>query len=107
EREAWRRTGRLRVRNQYLDVEVGYGLAEELDQFSAEHLAAGWTTPLLIFHGMRDDSVPYPDSLAFAERAPADVELRLYRNGDHRLLALKAEMAESACRFFAPWWPLS
>src|SRR5262249_35054305 len=36
QREEWRRTGRLRVKNQYLETEVGYGLAEEVDQFPME-----------------------------------------------------------------------
>jgi pimeloyl-ACP methyl ester carboxylesterase len=102
QREEWRRTGRLRVRNQWLDVEVGYGLAEERDHFPEEALAAGWLRPLLIFHGMRDDTTPYADSLAFVERtACTDVELRLLKDGDHRLLAYKEEMAEAACAFFA------
>jgi alpha-beta hydrolase superfamily lysophospholipase len=106
QRDEWRRTGRLRVRNEWLDVEVGYGLMEERDNFSFENLVAGWSTPLLVFHGMRDEVAPYLDSLELARRAsfPA-IELRLYKDGDHRLLAYKDEMAEEACRFFARWWP--
>jgi alpha-beta hydrolase superfamily lysophospholipase len=102
EQEDWRRTGRLRVKNEWLDVEVGYGLMEERDAFTPGRLAAGWATPVLIFHGMCDDTVPYADSVAFAEAtACPDVELRLYRRGDHRLLDYKEEMAEAACAFFA------
>jgi pimeloyl-ACP methyl ester carboxylesterase len=102
ERRAWRQTGRLRLSNQWLDVELGYALMEERERFAAEALAAGWATPLLIFHGMRDEAVPYEDSLDFVRRVSfPDVELRLLKDGDHRLLALKEEMAESACRFFA------
>jgi hypothetical protein len=29
------------------------------------------------------------------------MELRLYKDGDHRLLAYSEEMAEAACNFFA------
>jgi alpha-beta hydrolase superfamily lysophospholipase len=108
QRRAWRQTGRLPVRNAYLDVEVGYGLVEEINQFPVERLAAAWTKPLLIFHGMQDDSVPYQESLAFVQMAAGtELELRLYRDGDHRLLARKDEMAEAACRFFERWWPPS
>jgi alpha-beta hydrolase superfamily lysophospholipase len=102
ERDAWRRTGRMRVRNQWVDVEVGYGLAEERDRYPVEQLARAWRTPLLVFHGMADDVVPYEDSLRLAQTTTfARVELRLYKGGDHRLLDRCDEMAEAACAFFA------
>jgi alpha-beta hydrolase superfamily lysophospholipase len=102
EREAWRRTGRMRVRNQWVDVEVGYGLAEEHDRYPVDRLISEWRTPLLIFHGMRDDVVPYQGSLRLVQAAPGpDLELRLYKEGDHRLLDRCDEMAEAACNFFA------
>src|SRR6202022_687604 len=102
QRRAWKETGRLRVRNEWVDTDIGYGLVEEADQYPLETLLAGGRTPLLIFHGLRDDSIPYQGSLQFAEGAAFDeIELRLFRNGDHRLTAWKDEIAESACRFFA------
>ncbi len=102
ERQAWKQTGRLRVQNRWLDTEVGYGLAEELEQFPVGLLATQLTRPLLIFHGLLDDIVPYSHSLALVEQTLApEVELRLWKSGDHRLLAYKDEMAEEACRFFA------
>jgi alpha-beta hydrolase superfamily lysophospholipase len=101
EREAWRTTGVLRIRNEWVDIEVGYGLAEERDRFPPEALPACWATPTLIYHGMADDVVPYADSLAFAEAAGfPDVELRLLKAGDHRLSAFKDVIAEESCRFF-------
>ncbi len=101
QRRAWRDTGRLRFRNQWLDVELGHGLIEERDQFRVEDLAARWATPLLVFHGLRDETVPWREALDFVARCDfPDVELRLFKNGDHRLLALKDEMTEEACRFF-------
>jgi pimeloyl-ACP methyl ester carboxylesterase len=104
-REMWRHTGRLRVRNEYVDVEIGYGLMEEEDVFRVEDLSEGWVTPLLIYHGLRDDVVPYADSLAFMERtAFPDVELRLLKDGDHRLQNHEHEIAEATCGFFARWW---
>ena len=33
EREDWKRTGRLRIKNQWVDTEIGYGLVEERDRF--------------------------------------------------------------------------
>ena len=35
-----------------------------------------------------------------AEWAHPHIELRLFKNGDHRLLAFKDQMAEAACAFF-------
>jgi uncharacterized protein len=107
ERAAWRQTGRHRVTNAWIDVDLGYGLVEEMDLFPVAALAAGLTRPLILFHGMQDDTVDYRQSVAFAERCAAvPVELRLFNHGDHRLLAWKEEMAEAACAFFArqPGW---
>jgi pimeloyl-ACP methyl ester carboxylesterase len=102
ERRAWRRTGRLRLRNDWVDVEVGYGLIEDADQFPVERLAGAWRTPLLIVHGMRDDVVPYAGSVALVERMTySDVELRLLKKGEHRLEGFWEEVGEAACAFFA------
>jgi pimeloyl-ACP methyl ester carboxylesterase len=100
EREQWQRTRRLRVRSDWVDAEIGYGIVEEIDQFPVQKLAKELARPVLIFHGMKDDVVPYQHSLTLAERAfRSEVELRLYSNGDHRLLDYADEMAESACVF--------
>jgi pimeloyl-ACP methyl ester carboxylesterase len=102
ERQRWKESGRLRVRNEYVDVELGYGVAEEIDLFPPKRLATELARPMLIFQGMRDDVVPYQQTLTFVqEAAQADIELRLIKNGDHRLLAYKDVMAEAACEFFA------
>ena len=104
EQRCWKETGRLRVRNQWIDTELGYGLVEEIEQFPVERLAAEWARPLLVFHGMQDDTVPYEHSLALVRQAGCPhIELRLYKDGDHRLTAIKDEIAESACGFFARW----
>jgi pimeloyl-ACP methyl ester carboxylesterase len=102
EREEWHRTGRLRVTNEWVDTEIGYGLVEERDQFRPADLAGQWNAPALLFHGLLDDVVPAADSLDFLRNAayPA-VELRLFRDGDHRLTAYKDEIAAEAGRFFA------
>lgn len=102
EREEWRRAGRLRVHNEFVDVEIDYGLAAEADDYPFEKLAAEFRTPAIIFHGMADETVPYSSSVEFAARcATGDIELRLIKNGDHRLNGEKERMAFAACEFFA------
>jgi alpha-beta hydrolase superfamily lysophospholipase len=102
ERDEWRRTDRLRVTNEWVDADIGYGLAEERDRFRPDDLADRWATPALLFHGWADDVVPPEESLDFLRRvAYPDVELRLLKDGDHRLTAHKDEIAAQACRFFA------
>src|SRR5262249_31686562 len=95
-------SGRLRVKNEWVDAEIGFGLAEERLLFPVERLTSELARPVLIFHGLRDEVVPAAGSLGFIEKAVyPDLELRLYKAGDHRLLAQKDEMAEAACDFFA------
>src|SRR5262249_23211024 len=85
-RAEWLRTGRLRVKNQWLDVELGAGLLEERDDFDPARLAARWRTPALIFHGLEDDTVPVEGSLEFLRAAACpELELRVFKGGDHRL----------------------
>lgn len=104
ERERWRQTNRLRVRNEWLETELGYGLVEEREAFRASDLAARWQTPALIVHGWSDEVVPAEESLAFFRAAACPrLELRLYRDGDHRLTAYKDEIAAEAVRFFDRW----
>jgi pimeloyl-ACP methyl ester carboxylesterase len=101
ERAEWKRTNRLRVANEWLDVEVGYGLAEEREQFPPHLLPLGWRTPSLLFHGLADETVPETDSLDFVRAvAYPQVELRLIKDGDHRLTAYKDEIAHETGRFF-------
>jgi len=104
ERRAWKQTGRHRVRNEWLDVEVGYGLVEEADAFPPGRLEAEWSTPALVVHGLRDAQVPYAGSVAFLERAAGrHVELLLIKAADHRLTGYENEVARMACDFFARW----
>ena len=102
EREEWKRTDRLRVKNDWVDVEIGYGLIEEREQFRSDDLAKRWRTPALVFHGLADDVVPAEDILDFVQRAAyPGIELRLLKDGDHRLTAYKDEIAAAAGLFFA------
>jgi pimeloyl-ACP methyl ester carboxylesterase len=105
EREAFRRAGKIRVRNEWVDAELSYAMFDERGRFRMAELAARWSLPLLIFHGMRDDVIPFGDSLEFTVRATgARIELRLFKDGDHRLTAFKDEIAEGACRFLEKYF---
>jgi pimeloyl-ACP methyl ester carboxylesterase len=104
ERDEFRRTGRLRVRNEWVDAEISHALVEEGPQFPFVRLAAEWAIPALVYHGVMDDVVPFADSVEFLRRAAHPrVELRLLKDGDHQLTAHKDTIAEEACRFFAEW----
>jgi alpha-beta hydrolase superfamily lysophospholipase len=100
DRQAWKQSGRHRVQNAWIDVELGYGLVEEMGQFDVETLAVKLARPVAIFHGMRDDIVDFQHSIAFSLRAAQpNLELHLYKSGDHRLVAYREEIAEAACTF--------
>jgi pimeloyl-ACP methyl ester carboxylesterase len=104
QRLAWQQTGRHHLHNEWLDVELGYSLMQERDTFAFPALVQRWATPLLIFHGLRDQTVPWHHSLTLLQQCPGQqVELRLYKDGDHRLLARAEEMAEASCSFLARW----
>jgi pimeloyl-ACP methyl ester carboxylesterase len=100
QRQAWKSEGILRIRNDWVDVDLGYGLVEEAPQYPPQELIDHLHTPTLIFHGMADEIVPYQRSLNFLERTRfTAVELRLYKDGDHRLTDRKHEIAEASCAF--------
>jgi uncharacterized protein len=101
QRRAWEQTGRLRVHNDWVDTEIGYSLMEGAAAYPLQTLVGGWRTRLLIFHGMKDEVVPFARTVAVVEQmAYPHIEVRLIKNGDHRLLEFREEMAEAACEFF-------
>lgn len=54
---------------------------------------------------MNDDIVDYRQGVAFVEQcASADVDLVLLKNGDHRLTARKAELAELLLLYLEHRW---
>lgn len=102
ERDEWMRTGRRSFRNEWVACELGYGLIAERERFTLCELADGWRDPALIFHGCADDVVSDQDSLEFVRRvSPGDVELRLIRDGDHRLTSYKDRIAAGVGELFA------
>ncbi len=102
EKNDWNRTGLRRVKNAWVEVEIGYGLVEERERFAPQHLVRGWCTPSLLIHGLADDTVPDSDSLFFLRHVDyPHVELRLLKDGDHRLTAYKDAIAAAVGVFFA------
>jgi uncharacterized protein len=101
QREEWRITDRLRVKTEWVETELGYGLSEERDDFRVIDLANAWKTPTVLIHGASDDVIPDAESLFFFRNAAyPDIELRLLKAGDHRLTAFKEEIAAEVGRFF-------
>lgn len=97
----WERTGRHRLRTGELDLELGYQLCTDAPRYPYETILERFSTPAIIFHGMRDETIPYQLSLDFAERSVAvPLELCLSRTGDHRLLELRQRMARESADFF-------
>ena len=73
ERERWRRTGAHRFRSAWIDLEIRYRLVEDGVQYDPEVLLHRHAAATLIIHGMRDDTVDWNDSLAFARQCGAPV----------------------------------
>jgi pimeloyl-ACP methyl ester carboxylesterase len=102
ERQEWERTGRYRLRNGDIDLELGFQLCAEAPLYPYEALLERLTCPTIIFHGMQDATIPYQLSLDFVERArAARLELCLSRAGDHRLLTQRERMARASLDFFS------
>jgi pimeloyl-ACP methyl ester carboxylesterase len=102
EQDEWQRTGRRRVKSEWADVEIGYELVAERELFAPGQLVRDWCAPALLFHGLADDVVPFTDSLFFIRNVGyPHVELRLLKNGDHRLTAHKDVIAAATGTFFA------
>lgn len=100
-RKQWQNNGRLRIVNEWIDLELEYGLHAEANDYPIAKLCERFATPCLLFHGMQDDTVPYAGSIEFAEQCAAtDLRLYLIKNGDHRLNTHKEFLARTACDFF-------
>jgi uncharacterized protein len=85
--------GEMTVRNEWVEVTIGRDLLEDAERYPVEKLLPDYRTPTLILHGTGDDTVPFSDSVAFAEKSSArPLELLLIAGGDHRLTDQKAEL---------------
>jgi pimeloyl-ACP methyl ester carboxylesterase len=99
-RQQWEETGRLRVRNEWIDVEIGRGMLEEADQFSLRDLTHGWNKPVLVYHAQDDPVVPFHESLAFvnALKTPGTT-VRIIKEGGHRMNEHRMYLGNSACEY--------
>lgn len=101
EARRWRDEGSYEFQGPEGPFALDYGIVEDRRRFADEELHAGYRTPTLLLHGMKDESVPYKASLKFAEGAAgAPMEVVLFKDGDHRLGAYKDTML----RRIAGWW---
>lgn len=100
-RKHWQSNGRLHLVNEWIDLELDYGLHAEANAYPFGKLLQQYQTPTLIFHGMNDDTIPYSTSIEFTERCTAiETQLLLIKNGDHRLNTHKDLLARTMCDFF-------
>jgi pimeloyl-ACP methyl ester carboxylesterase len=97
----WRREGVVRFASERVETDLGWELMADLRRYPLDRLVAIYRTPTLIFQGQLDTSVEWRDVAAFAERAaPGTVELRLFPDGDHRLI----DRLEMLWREAAAWF---
>jgi uncharacterized protein len=100
-RQQWQQQGRLRIVNEWIDLELDYALHAEANKYPFAQLCEQFTTPCLLVHGMRDDTIPYASSIEFTEQCAAqETQLLLVKNGDHRLNTHKEWLARTICDFF-------
>lgn len=91
----WKKNGLIKFTNQYGTTELGYDLVEDWRQYPLSQLAARFSTPALIIHGMRDDAISYLHTLGFAGRATSsEIDVILVKDGDHRLTAHKEKLGD-------------
>lgn len=100
--EEWRSRGAIRLRNQWLEAELGWGLMADLGAYRAEEVADRLATPTLIVQGIEDDTVPWRKVADFVGACrERRVELVLVRDGDHRLTAHEERVWEWMVGFLA------
>jgi uncharacterized protein len=102
--EGWKKSGELALRGRdgrWLygpDYPVlDYGFYEDLERWAATPLKL--STPLIVFHGERDDVVPASHSLEFAS-GRSHVTLELFAEGLHGLEREVPIMADKAWKLF-------
>lgn len=100
--ERWRREGEIEFGNALVSTHLGWALMEDLRRYPAAELARRHAVPTVLFQGRLDDTVDWQDVAAFAEAAaPGTVDLRLFDDGDHRLLDRKELLWSAAAELFA------
>ncbi|HYC79374.1 MAG TPA: alpha/beta fold hydrolase [Planctomycetota bacterium] len=93
EADAWARSGVRRVRNGWIDVELGYGFVQDVARHDFASLKTGLRTPTLIVQGRDDDVCPAETTVRFWLDFPGkNLDLLLVGGGDHRLSAAKEKV---------------
>lgn len=88
--------GEVVVRNECLEVTIGKEMLMDAEQYPVEKLLPDYKTPTLILHGIKDETVPFEDSVSFTQGSSArPLELLLIAGGDHRLTDYKKTLFES------------
>ncbi len=88
----WRRTGVTSVTNELGTFDLGWGLVEDLAGYPTERLIELHSRPTLAFQGKLDDRVAWREVLKFAQATAPATTLRLFEDGDHRLLEHREEV---------------
>ena len=103
--ERWRRDGTVRFESELVQADLGWELMEDLRRYDQSDLFARYRTPTVIFQGQRDESVEWRDVAELAGRLERErsglVELKLFPDGDHRLLDRKEELWKGAAALYA------
>jgi pimeloyl-ACP methyl ester carboxylesterase len=99
--QQWRREGKIHLKTEYAEFDLGYGFVEDEARHSTSGLMRNLKTPTLILHGSRDESVPCLLSRQFATRAEA-VQLVVIDGGDHRLSDQKEQLFKEMRDFVGP-----
>jgi pimeloyl-ACP methyl ester carboxylesterase len=82
----WRDTGLLRLRSEWIDVELGAQLIEDAARYDPQELRHRLSCPALLLHGQRDTTIPWQESAEFVRgSARSHADLFLIGEGDHRL----------------------
>ncbi len=98
----WQRDGALSVETELVRCDMHWDFVADLRRYPTAELARRHATPSLVFQGQRDDSVDWREVAAFAGEAVAGtVELHLFPEGDHRLLAQKPEIWARSLEFLS------
>lgn len=97
----WRESGEIEFENELGAFAVGWGLFEDLADYPTRRLERLHTVPSLLFQGRLDDRVSWRRVAGFARNARGAVRLRLFEDGDHRLIDKGDEMWREMLAFLA------
>jgi len=100
----WKRDGVRPFPGPHFDALLSYDLVVDAKRYRYADLCRRFAAPALILHGLRDDLVPVDDSRDFLRRArSSEIDLLVFKSGDHRLTTKKAEIAALAAAAARRW----